>query len=199
MPEEAARIHGITRRQVPGAASRVFSRHRRPVPGLHRRRPADHPQRAFDMRFLQRASCSRARPELPFDRAVDTLMLAQRKFPGRPPAWTRCAGASAVDNSAACPTARCSTASCWPKSTSTSWAAGRRPGLRDGRAARGAAALLVERPFRPPRPHAATAEELAAHAAFVAKIKDALWTPPDQGGRPAADARSWALIGSCKR
>ena len=33
---------------------------------------------------------------------------------------------------------------------------------------------------RPPRPHAASAEELARHAGFIAKIKDALWgtAPP---------------------
>ena len=32
-----------------------------------------------------------------------------------------------------------------------------------------------ERVFRPARPHAASAEELAAHAAFVAHIKEPLW------------------------
>ena len=37
-----------------------------------------------------------------------------------------------------------------------------------------------ERSFREPRPHAATAEELARHAEFLAGIKDAIWT---QGAR----------------
>lgn len=32
-----------------------------------------------------------------------------------------------------------------------------------------------DRPARPPRPHAPTEEELAAHAAFIAKLKDPLW------------------------
>ena len=30
-------------------------------------------------------------------------------------------------------------------------------------------------PARPPRPHAPSEAELAAHAAFVAKLKDPLW------------------------
>ena len=33
--------------------------------------------------------------------------------------------------------------------------------------------------FRPARPHSASAEELARHAEFVAKIKDALWLQPE--------------------
>ena len=46
-------------------------------------------------------------------------------------------------------------------------------------AAQGTAAAMtditVQRPVRPPRPHAPSAEEQAAHAQFVAKLKDALW------------------------
>jgi DNA polymerase III subunit epsilon len=34
-------------------------------------------------------------------------------------------------------------------------------------------ALSVE--IRPPRPHAATAEELAAHEAFIATLKEPMW------------------------
>ncbi len=36
--------------------------------------------------------------------------------------------------------------------------------------------ILRERTFRRPRPHSASPEELAAHAAFLAKIKDPVWT-----------------------
>lgn len=38
-----------------------------------------------------------------------------------------------------------------------------------------ASAITVARAFRAPRPHAASAEELAAHAAFIATIDQALW------------------------
>jgi len=35
--------------------------------------------------------------------------------------------------------------------------------------------VVVNRPFREPRPHAPLAAELAAFEAFVDKIPDALW------------------------
>ena len=36
-------------------------------------------------------------------------------------------------------------------------------------------ALVRERPFRAPRPHAASVEELARHAAFIGRIEGAIW------------------------
>ena len=55
---------------------------------------------------------------------------------------------------------------------------GRQPGLAF-QAGSGSAAMDVQPqgsgPFRPPRPHAPTPEELAAHKAFLAGIKDPVW------------------------
>jgi DNA polymerase III subunit epsilon len=57
---------------------------------------------------------------------------------------------------------------------------GRQPGLDlaalDGAAPRVAA---PERPVRPPRPHAPTPEEDAAHEIFLAKLKSPLWRGTD--------------------
>lgn len=36
----------------------------------------------------------------------------------------------------------------------------------------------ISRPYREPRPHAASEEELARHREFITKIKDALWLEP---------------------
>ncbi len=44
-----------------------------------------------------------------------------------------------------------------------------------GREEAGAEARAVERPVRPPRPHAASDAERAAHAAFLEKIKEPVW------------------------
>src|SRR5690606_28109025 len=53
---------------------------------------------------------------------------------------------------------------------------GRQPGLVLAEQRRaGPVATTGQREMRPPRPHAATAEELAAHAAFLARIKDPIW------------------------
>jgi DNA polymerase-3 subunit epsilon len=52
---------------------------------------------------------------------------------------------------------------------------GRQIGLsldRPGQCSTGAG---IERTFRPPRHYAPSAEELAAHAAFVAKLDDPIW------------------------
>ena len=38
-----------------------------------------------------------------------------------------------------------------------------------------AAAVIANREPRPPRPHAATPEELAAHAAMIASLKEPVW------------------------
>ena len=46
---------------------------------------------------------------------------------------------------------------------------------RAGVTAGPAQVIKVDRPFREPRPHAASAEELTAHEAFVGKIKNAIW------------------------
>ncbi|MFN2259990.1 MAG: DNA polymerase III subunit epsilon [Parasphingopyxis sp.] len=56
---------------------------------------------------------------------------------------------------------------------------GRQIGLTLGADARGEQALLQaaepDRPVRLPRPHAASRDELARHAAFVARLTDPLW------------------------
>jgi DNA polymerase III subunit epsilon len=40
---------------------------------------------------------------------------------------------------------------------------------------RGSTALLQDRPFRAPRPHSASAEELEKHSVLIAGIKEAIW------------------------
>ena len=103
----------------------------------------------FDMRFLNAELAKLEQPGLPGNQAVDTLMLARRKFPGSP-ASLDAASASAV---AATKSAASSEAAALPGSNS--------------------AASLG--PSRPPRPHAPTPEELAAWAAMLAKLKEPLW------------------------
>ncbi|HEY0526122.1 MAG TPA: DNA polymerase III subunit epsilon, partial [Stellaceae bacterium] len=53
---------------------------------------------------------------------------------------------------------------------------GRQPGLDlAADAAAGAAFAAIDRPHREPRPHAPTEEELAAHAAMLARLKQPVW------------------------
>ena len=53
---------------------------------------------------------------------------------------------------------------------------GRQPGLDLAVAlASAGSTTALERPARPPRPHAPSADELVAHAALLAKLKNPLW------------------------
>ncbi|MCY3755432.1 MAG: DNA polymerase III subunit epsilon, partial [Alphaproteobacteria bacterium] len=56
---------------------------------------------------------------------------------------------------------------------------GRQPGLAFQAGAGGDAGTVEKTQaanlFRPPRPHAPTPEELAAHKAFIAGLKDPVW------------------------
>jgi DNA polymerase III subunit epsilon len=52
---------------------------------------------------------------------------------------------------------------------------GRQIGLSLEAAAQAAATQALNRPYRPPRPHSASPDELAAHGAFVQKLNDPVW------------------------
>jgi len=53
---------------------------------------------------------------------------------------------------------------------------GRQPGLEFvAEAALAGAEVAIVRPIRPARPHAASADELAAHAAMLALLKAPIW------------------------
>ena len=118
MPEEAFRVHGLSA-AVPARLSRSSPRSSSPLlEFLEDSRLVIH-NAAFDIRFLNAELGRHGREPLAMSRAIDTLQLAQRRFPGRRTAWTRCAAASRSTIRRARCTARCSTASCWPRSTCT--------------------------------------------------------------------------------
>jgi len=82
MPEEAFRIHGISGeflKDKPGFAEIVDS---------FLTFIADSPlvihNAAFDMRFINAELERVGFPPLPFDRAIDTVTMARKKFPGSP-------------------------------------------------------------------------------------------------------------------
>jgi DNA polymerase-3 subunit epsilon len=54
---------------------------------------------AFDMKFLNAELRGAGLPELPFSRAVDTLMIARKKFPGAPASLDALCRRFGIDNS----------------------------------------------------------------------------------------------------
>lgn len=131
----------------------------------------------FDLAFLNVELARLGRPALssPF---VDTLGVARRRFPGAPASLDALCRRFSIDLSAR--DKHGAEVDCHLlASVYVELLGGRQPGLDfsaaslDGDLEELAAAAL--RPPRPPRPHAATAEELAAHQAMLATIKTPLW------------------------
>ena len=137
---------------------------------------------AFDMRFLNAELKRLSLPPLPMDRSVDTLALARKRFPGAQASLDALCARFGVDT-----TERSQHGALLDSrllaEVYLELRGGRQPGLTllagEEDAATEDAPAARPTTFRPPRPHAPTAEEAAAHAAFLEKIPNALWTRGD--------------------
>jgi DNA polymerase III subunit epsilon len=129
----------------------------------------------FDLRFLNAEFARAERPLLLAERVVDTLQMARQKFPGSPASLDALCRRFAIDNSARTKHGALLDAELLAE-VYLELIGGRQAGLELVTA--GTAAVLVPvaaRIARAPRPHAATPEELIAHAALVAQLKKPLW------------------------
>ncbi len=134
---------------------------------------------SFDMGFINAELARMDRPPLPMAQAIDTVSMAREKFPGSPASLDALCRRFDIDNSARTFHGALLDAELLAE-VYLELIGGRQPGLvldmgSGGKAGR-AAARLVEREARPPRPHAASEQELARHKAFLDKIKDPVWS-----------------------
>jgi len=134
----------------------------------------------FDLGFLnaelERAGRARLSPGF-----VDTLALARRRFPGAPASLDALCRRFAIDLSAR--EKHGAEIDCaLLAEVYIELLGGRQPGLDfavNAAIALAATAGPAAGPARPPRPHAASAEELAAHATMIATLKSPLWQEQD--------------------
>ncbi len=124
----------------------------------------------FDIGFLNAELRRLGRPVLACA-VTDTLALAKRRYPGAPASLDALCRRFAIDLSAR--EKHAAQLDCeLLAAVYLELIGGRQPGLNltalDGS---DAGRSTVARELRPPRPHAPTAEELVAHAAFLAKLK----------------------------
>jgi DNA polymerase-3 subunit epsilon len=137
----------------------------------------------FDLAFINAELRRAGRQTFPADRTIDTVTLARRKFPGAQASLDALCRRFQIDTSARDKHGALLDAKLLSK-VYLELIGGREPGLAlaaaDGAAA--AAQLVTLRDVRAPRPHAATPEEQAAHAAFIAKIVNAIWMRPLKTG-----------------
>jgi DNA polymerase-3 subunit epsilon len=135
----------------------------------------------FDMRFVN-AELERAGKPRFTGRAIDTVMMARQKFPGQPASLDALCKRFGIDNAMRTVHGALLDAELLA-AVYLELTGGRQHGLvltEDAAPAavanRARAGALRDAPVRPPRPHAASAAELEAHAAFIAKLKSPIWS-----------------------
>lgn len=173
MPEEAAAVHGL-RMDFLGSQP-LFEK----VAGDFVDFIADSPlvihNAAFDMKFLN-AELGRLNVDrLSMQRAIDTVQMARIRFPGAPASLDALCKRFGVDNANRIKHGALLDAQLLAE-VYLHLLGDRQRGLdlaRRNSAAARAAKVSVD--IRPPRPHAATDDELAAHQAFLDGIKDPIW------------------------
>lgn len=132
----------------------------------------------FDMKFLNWELQMLNYPTMPRERAIDTVAMARKRFPGSPASLDALCRRFGIDNSARDKHGALLDAELLAN-VYLELIGGREPGLAlaSSRQAAATAAAQTEtvRQAHDPRPHAASEEERAAHGEFVAKLTDALW------------------------
>lgn len=129
---------------------------------------------AFDIGFLNMELARIGREGFPMERATDTVLIARRKFPGAPASLDALCKRFDVDLSKRGKHGALLDCELLA-AVYLELIGGRQQGFSLARST-GARIETRLREVRPPRPHAPSDEELAAHAAMIAEIKGALWT-----------------------
>lgn len=131
---------------------------------------------SFDMGFLNAELARLGFPPLPAERAVDTLKIARQRFPGAQCNLDALCRRYGIDNSNRTVHGALLDAQLLAE-VYLELRGGRQPGLtlvaeRDATTAEPSGR---PRALRPPRPHAPTEEELAAHADFLKQLNQPIW------------------------
>lgn len=147
----------------------------------------------FDMGFINAELQRLDKPALPMSQSVDTVVMARRRYPGAPASLDALCRRFGIDNSVRTKHGALLDSELLAE-VYLELCGGRQPGLSLASAEAGASsnsdddADTALRPIvkaanaRPPRAHAPTADETAAHAAFVATLKEPMW---GSGAEPA--------------
>jgi DNA polymerase-3 subunit epsilon len=129
----------------------------------------------FDMNFINAELKRVGRAAIPNTRAIDTVTLARRKFPGAQASLDALCRRFQIDTSERGKHGALLDAKLLSK-VYLELIGGREPGLALAATETTAAqAVAQERVARPPRPHAPSPEERAAHEAFVTGLKNPIW------------------------
>lgn len=182
VPEESTRVHGFTAEMLRGKPK--FAEMAEEFLGFLQDSPIVAHNAPFDFGFLD-AELVRAK-RAPLDRArmVDSLALAKKRFMGMPNSLDALCRRFGIDNSMRTSHNALLDVQLLAQ-VYLELMGGRQPGFALApvigptvSAAGSAGAGAVPARPRTPRPIAPSEAELAAHAAFLAKLKDPLWLQP---------------------
>ncbi len=182
MPADAQLVHGLTAAFL--GEQPLFAEVVADFLGFLDPEGTDGPERAplvihnsaFDVAFLNHELARLGLPRLDLGRrVVDTLQLARQRFPGAPASLDALCRRFNVDATTRVRHGALLDAELLAE-VYLALIGGRQPdlGLIVARTEQ-VAVLIRERIPRAPRPHAPSPEELAAHQAFLALIKDPIW------------------------
>lgn len=173
MPTDAQAVHGLTSEFLAGQP--LFSAVADEFLGFIGDAPLVIHNAEFDLKFVNAELAKLGRGKLHAQRAIDTVQLARRKFPGAPASLDALCGRFGVDNSNRTLHGALLDAQLLSE-VYLELVGGRQVtiDLVTGPVA-AAATAAIERAIRPPRAHEPSAEELAAHAALLQQMKAPLW------------------------
>ena len=171
MPAGAEEVHGLTAEFLAGKP--VFAAVADDLLGFFGDAKLVIHNASFDLGFLNAELARLDRPPLDGDRAIDTVRLARLKYPGAPASLDALCRRFGIDVEHRTKHGALVDAELLAE-VYLELVGGRQPGF--DLAARGAGgAQRRRRPTRPVRSHAPSPEELEAHEAFVAGLKDPIW------------------------
>ncbi|GLQ04933.1 DNA polymerase III subunit epsilon [Sneathiella chinensis] len=128
----------------------------------------------FDMKFINAELIRHKRMPLPMDRAIDTVAMARKMFPGAQANLDALCRRFKIDNSARTKHGALLDAELLAE-VYLELRGGRQRGFSLSEEAEGRRVTSAKSRARPPRVHAPTDDELAAHTAFLETIKDPIW------------------------
>ncbi|MCL2468634.1 MAG: DNA polymerase III subunit epsilon [Alphaproteobacteria bacterium] len=176
VPEDAERVHGLSTSFL--ADKPVFAQEVDRFLEFIGDAPLVIHNASFDMSFINAELTRCGFPALAQNRAIDTLAMARQKFPGAPASLDALCKRFDIDLSARTFHGALLDAQLLA-GVYLELCGGRQPDLdmstQEKTEQTAEDAAHQNRPFHPPRPHAPTEEELAAHTAFLETLKTPLW------------------------
>jgi DNA polymerase-3 subunit epsilon len=177
VPAESAAIHGITNAKLKGAPvfAAIVSEF---LEFIGEAKLVIH-NAEFDVGFINAELGRLGFPKIPLARALDTVHMARKKFPGAPASLDALCKRFGIDNAHRTLHGALLDADLLAK-VYLELIGGRQAGLLGTEPAEAGnagpiVATLPKGPARAPRPHGPTEAEAAAHAAMLAKLKSPVW------------------------